>query len=270
MKHMQKIVAALTAAVMVAAAVPASAVFAEDAVIVIPRSEYIPLERDVTGTLNMTIQGGRAIRVRIENQTKSEGTILYYDTTLETDGTYAFPLSSCEYNMETDAYDSSFTVTVWDKTDRGVRYTQENLIVVDPGFTQTASESRYDWNIVSAEGETQKVTPTVTEASLQEKVWQGSTALQMQYMNYTPGDVNGDGSINAADVSSVLTYAARESLGMEVSLTAEDAPLSEEAAFQAADLNEDGVINSQDATFILTYAARDGAGLDPDWDTIVS
>lgn len=270
MKHMQRAAAVLTAAAMTAMAIPGAAVFADDAVIVIPKSEHISFDRDVTGMLNMTIQGGRTVRVRIENQTKSEGTILYYDTTLEADGTYAFPLSSCEYNMETGAYDSSFTVTVWDKTDRGVRYVQEGLLVVDPGFTQAASESRYDWNIVSAEGETQKVTPVVTEASLQENIWQGSTTLQMQYMNYTPGDVNGDGGVNAADVSGVLTYAARESLGMEVSLTAEGAALSEAAAFQAADLNEDSVINSQDAAFILTYSAKDGAGLDPDWDAIVS
>ena len=89
MKKRQRLLAALTAAGMTAAAVPAVAVFADDSVAVTP-SKYL---QDQKGTLTMTVSGDRDVRVKIEKDTL-DGVITYYDTTLENDGTYDFTLDS--------------------------------------------------------------------------------------------------------------------------------------------------------------------------------
>ena len=70
---------------------------------------------------------------------------------------------------------------------------------------------------------------------------------------YSIGDVNGDGSVNASDAASVLIYAA------EYGATGSSQYLN---AMQCnrADLNEDGYINSSDAASILQYAALVGSG----------
>lgn len=81
----------------------------------------------------MTVSGEREVQVKIEKDTP-DGIILYYDTTLYDDGTYEFLLDSCEYNIGTGEYDSSFTVTVQDKSDSLACYTQKNMVVVDPGL----------------------------------------------------------------------------------------------------------------------------------------
>lgn len=147
MKKRQRLLAALTAAGMTAAAVPAVAVFADDSVAVTP-SKYL---QDQKGTLTMTVSGDRDVRVKIEKDTL-DGVITYYDTTLENDGTYDFTLDSCEYNVNTETYDSSFTVSVWDKADSSCSYTEEHLVVMDPGFTQNVERSQFDWNLTLQEG----------------------------------------------------------------------------------------------------------------------
>ena len=81
-------------------------------------------------------------------------------------------------------------------------------------------------------------------------------------ITYLKGDVNGDGAINAMDVSALLVSSARQAVGYtEGVLTGKNA--------LAADVNEDGEINAMDASYILTYSAKIGAGLDADWDSLI-
>lgn len=81
-------------------------------------------------------------------------------------------------------------------------------------------------------------------------------------ITYLKGDVNGDGAVNAMDVSALLVSSARQAVGYtEGVLTGENA--------LAADVNEDGEINAMDASYILTYSAKTGAGLDVDWDSLI-
>ena len=68
--------AALTAAVMAALALPAGSAFADDSYLISP-SGYL---QDRTGTLTMTVSGEREVQVKIEKDTP-DGIILYYDTT---------------------------------------------------------------------------------------------------------------------------------------------------------------------------------------------
>ena len=83
MKKRQRLLAALTAAGMTAAAVPAVAVFADDSVAVTP-SKYL---QDQKGTLTMTVSGDRDVRVKIEKDTLdgvSRTTTPHWKTTVPT------------------------------------------------------------------------------------------------------------------------------------------------------------------------------------------
>uniref|UniRef100_UPI00037668F6 dockerin type I domain-containing protein n=1 Tax=Ruminococcus flavefaciens TaxID=1265 RepID=UPI00037668F6 len=74
-----------------------------------------------------------------------------------------------------------------------------------------------------------------------------TTTIPITPTDYTLGDVNNDGQINAVDASSVLAYYARISTNQEGGYTEEQ--------MLAADVNHDGMINAVDASNILAYYA---------------
>ena len=233
MKKRQRLLAALTAAGMTAAAVPAVAVFADDSVAVTP-SKYL---QDQKGTLTMTVSGDRDVRVKIEKDTL-DGVITYYDTTLENDGTYDFTLDSCEYNVNTETYDSSFTVSVWDKADSSCSYTEEHLVVMDPGFTQNVERSQFDWNLT---------------------------------LPYTLGDVDNDGFIDSTDVFELLLYVAKKSSGQKnATFTGDASSMAETVAANAADIDKSGDMDSTDLYYLLYYIALNGAGVSTNWEEILA
>ena len=268
MKRTEKrCMAALTAAVMAALALPAGSAFADDSYLISP-SGYL---QDRTGTLTMTVSGEREVQVKIEKDTP-DGIILYYDTTLYDDGTYEFLLDSCEYNIGTGEYDSSFTVTVQDKSDSLACYTQKNMVVVDPGFTTDASSSAYLWNVTLEEGETGQASADVTDAALREDgVWYGESSVNLQYVPYVLGDVNSDGSVDTSDIFESMYYVARKAVGYtDVRFTGDASSAAEKYAFAAADVDESGVIDSTDIYYMMYYIALNGAGIHQGWDEILA
>ncbi len=68
------------------------------------------------------------------------------------------------------------------------------------------------------------------------------------------GDPNGTKSINAADATMILEYAAANAAGVRYPVV--------RAFNKAADVNGDGSINSIDASIILCYSAAKGSGED--------
>lgn len=86
-----------------------------------------------------------------------------------------------------------------------------------------------------------------------------TSALQIvaEYADYMdalilPGDVNGDGLVNASDAARILIAAALLGASETSGLT--------EAQEKAADVDGDGLVNSSDAALVLMYAAYVGAG----------
>lgn len=69
-----------------------------------------------------------------------------------------------------------------------------------------------------------------------------------------PGDVNGDGDINAADSSEILIAAAKVGAGEPHGLKTQQ--------YANADVNQDDAVNAADASVILQYAAAVGAGVE--------
>lgn len=257
----QHIALALAAAILTGAVLPAIGVSAEETPIAIPESSYL---MDKTGTLSMTVQGGRTLRVKIEKNTL-DGVISYYDTILEEDGVYNFTLDSCEYNLDTQAYDSSFTITVLDEKDSDCTYTLQDQLVIDPGFSQEITYTQYDWKVVSVEGEARDVVPYATAATAVNQMWYGTVEVTLQYVPYTLGDVNNDGKIDTFDAYETLLYYAKNSAGFTAQFTDGTSVQAENAAFSAADVTKDGKIDTMDAYYILLYYARVSAGYDPIW-----
>lgn len=266
MKRKTQQTALAIAAAMITSSVLPSAVWAEATGTAIPiaPSEYLS---DTAGTLNVTVQGGRAIRVKIEKQTL-DGTIPYYSTLLEEDGTYAFSLDSCEYNPDTAVYDSSFTITVLDEKDTDCAYTLTEQLVPDPGFSLDISGTQYDWNVTSVATAVRSVNAVATPTSSVDGVWYGAADITLEYIPYTLGDINEDAKINADDAYLALIYYARASVGQEAKFTDGTSLLAENAAFSAADATKDLQIDADDAYRILLYYAMTSVGSTPSWETL--
>ena len=72
-----------------------------------------------------------------------------------------------------------------------------------------------------------------------------SPTINAASADYTLGDVNSDGYVNAVDASAVLICYSQASSGGELTLT--------ESQRRAADINRDGFIDATDASSILAY-----------------
>ncbi len=100
----------------------------------------------------------------------------------------------------------------------------------------------------TTEATTTEVTTTeamTTEESTTEEPTTETTANK-------PGDVNGDGEVNAVDASDLLIAAAMVGAGEDSGMT--------DAQKNAADVNKNGTFDASDAASILQYAAAVGAG----------
>lgn len=75
-------------------------------------------------------------------------------------------------------------------------------------------------------------------------------ALPVSAAEAVPGDVNGDGSVDAADAAKILEIAASIGAG-------ENVPEDE---LNAADLDGDGEVTAMDAALLLRYSADSGSG----------
>ncbi|MCD8219113.1 MAG: hypothetical protein LUC50_01780 [Ruminococcus sp.] len=219
---------------------------------------------DSNGSLIIHTEGDRDLHVSITKETL-DGSILYYDTVLESDGSYCFTLDSCEYDIITDAYRSSFIVTIADNIDTLCTYTETDLLVPDPGFSLDVTQAVYNWDVTLVEGESRSVTQTIQKAQNTDGIWTGASEVTLQYLNYTLGDVDADEKIGIQDAYETLYYYAKKSAGANWKFTNHISGQSEDAAFAAADVNKDLEITIDDAYTILTYYAKQSAGLEASW-----
>lgn len=131
-------------------------------------------------------------------------------------------IQKCSYDTSTNANAAGTTTTQKAAT--------TTVTTTSSKSTTTATVSKY----------------TAT-TSVSTSVLSTSAAVSATPVNYTLGDVNNDGKINAVDASSVLAYYARISTNQDGGFT--------ESQKIAADFNHDGQINAVDASNILSYYA---------------
>ncbi len=85
------------------------------------------------------------------------------------------------------------------------------------------------------------------------------------------GDVNRDGEVNSMDVAYMLSYAARESAGLDTTFQdiTRNSGIAEDSLFWAADVDDSGEINSRDAAYTLSYVANLSVGNEISWSDVI-
>ncbi|MDE6021279.1 MAG: hypothetical protein K2H01_09850 [Ruminococcus sp.] len=206
---------------------------------------------DTSGKIYIHMQNDGVLCAVIE-KTEPEGVFLYYNAIAEkADNVYAMPLSCCEYLVESGEYASYYTVDIFSPLDKESGY-QQNIIIKDPGFEEvTGSEYHFYITMKAAEKGSYNI------RSSNESVKADGTFVCKQYIELAysnAGDVDGNGKIDIADATAVLTIYAKQAAGISV----DEFTKSQK---NAADINKDDKVDIADATEILSIYSKNAAGL---------
>lgn len=260
---------------------PTPAVAAETpAVIEMPYASSLTAK---DGSIRVVLQDSRKVHVIIQKMTQ-EGSDTYYDVVLDptqssADTTeYVFYLDCCEYNLDTASYVSTYQLTIADESTPEAVYTEADIAIFDPHFSEAVDTTCYRYAVTMLEGTTGGVIATVPKENISDGVRTVENQVTLRYVPqvtsttvftttaatttttmttttepaFKLGDVDGNGRIEVADAVLVLTYYAKSAAGIAVTIDS-----------RLADVNKDGKIDVADAVGILTYYARQAAGLPP-------
>lgn len=235
------------------------------------------------GSIRVVLQDSRKVHVIIQKMTQ-EGSDTYYDVVLDptqssADTTeYVFYLDCCEYNLDTASYVSTYQLTIADESTPEAVYTEADIAIFDPHFSEAVDTTCYRYAVTMLEGTTGGVIATVPKENISDGVRTVENQVTLRYVPqvtsttvftttaatttttmttttepaFKLGDVDGNGRIEVADAVLVLTYYAKSAAGIAVTIDS-----------RLADVNKDGKIDVADAVGILTYYARQAAGLPP-------
>lgn len=260
---------------------PTPAVAAETpAVIEMPYASSLTAK---DGSIRVVLQDSRKVHVIIQKMTQ-EGSDTYYDVVLDptqssADTTeYVFYLDCCEYNLDTASYVSTYQLTISDESTPEAVYTEKEIAIFDPHWSETVDTTCYRYAVTMLEGTTGGVIATVPKENISDGVRTVENQVTLRYVPqvtsttvftttaatttttmttttepaFKLGDVDGNGRIEVADAVLVLTYYAKSAAGIAVTIDS-----------RLADVNKDGKIDVADAVGILTYYAKQAAGLPP-------
>lgn len=235
------------------------------------------------GSIRVVLSDSRKVHVIIQKMTQ-EGSDAYYDVVLDptqshADTTeYVFYLDCCEYNLDTASYVSTYQLTIADESTPEAVYTEADIAIFDPHFSEAVDTTCYRYAVTMLEGTTGGVIATVPKENISDGVRTVENQVTLRYVPqvtsttvftttaatttttmttttepaFKLGDVDGNGRIEVADAVLVLTYYAKSAAGIAVTIDS-----------RLADVNKDGKIDVADAVGILTYYAKQAAGLPP-------
>lgn len=235
------------------------------------------------GSIRVVLSDSRKVHVIIQKMTQ-EGSDTYYDVVLDptqssADTTeYVFYLDCCEYNLDTASYVSTYQLTISDESTPEAVYTEKEIAIFDPHWSETVDTTCYRYAVTMLEGTTGGVIATVPKENISDGVRTVENQVTLRYVPqvtsttvftttaatttttmttttepaFKLGDVDGNGRIEVADAVLVLTYYAKSAAGIAVTIDS-----------RLADVNKDGKIDVADAVGILTYYAKQAAGLPP-------
>lgn len=272
MKGFQRVVGCLLA-VGFLGMMPTPAIAAEtSAVIEMPYASSLTAK---DGSIRVVLQDSRKVHVTIQKMTQ-EGSDAYYDVVLDPTQSgaatteYVFYLDCCEYNLSTASYVSTYQLTIADESTPEAVYTESDIAIFDPHFSDTVNTTCYRYAVTMLEGTTGGVIATVPKENISNGVRTVENQVTLRYVPQTTaitttsttttttapafklGDVDGNGMIEVTDAVLVLTYYAKSAAGIAVTIDP-----------RLADVNQDGIVDVVDAVGILTYYARQAAGLPP-------
>ena len=272
MKGFQRVVGCLLA-VGFLGMMPTPAIAAETpAVIEMPYASSLTAK---DGSIRVVLQDSRKVHVTIQKMTQ-EGSDAYYDVVLDPTQSgaatteYVFYLDCCEYNLSTASYVSTYQLTIADESTPEAVYTETDIAIFDPHFSDTVNTTCYRYAVTMLKGTTGGVVATVPKENISNGVRTVENQVTLRYVPQTTaitttsttttttapafklGDVDGNGMIEVTDAVLVLTYYAKSAAGIAVTIDS-----------RSADVNQDGIVDVVDAVGILTYYARQAAGLPP-------
>lgn len=281
MKGFQRVVGCLLA-VGFLMQMPTPAIAAETpAVIEMPYASSLTAK---DGSIRVVLQDSRKVHVTIQKMTQ-EGSDAYYDVVLDptqssADTTeYVFYLDCCEYNLSTASYVSTYQLTISDESTPEAVYTESDIAIFDPHFSETVDTTCYRYAVTMLEGTTGGVIATVPKESISGGVRTVENQVTLRYVPQTTGVT--ESTTTTATTTTTLTKATTSTTS-EITTTTTTVPITTtsvsttttpiatttsalttttEPAFKPGDVDGNGIIEVTDAVLVLTYYAKSAAGI---------
>lgn len=223
------------------------------------------------GSIRVVLQDSRKVHVTIQKMTQ-EGSDAYYDVVLDptqshaTTTEYVFYLDCCEYNLSTASYVSTYQLTISDESTPEAVYTETNIAIFDPHFSDTVNTTCYRYAVTMLEGTTGGVVATVPKENVSDGVRTVENQVTLRYVPQTTGVTK---STTTTAITTTLTKATTSTTSKTtatttttpVATTTSALTTTTEPAFKLGDVDGNGMIEVADAVLVLTYYAKSAAGI---------
>ena len=204
----------------------------------------ITAESTETTTTTDTTSNTDSTTSAADNETTTESD-LTTDTTTQTTAESTKTTTSAtdsETASSTTETTNEFNLTTDTTTQTTAESTETTTSATDSETASSTTETTTESNLT-----TDTTTQTTATSTTTEPVSTSATSTTPIEPDYTLGDVNNDGKVDAKDASLVLVEYAKMSTGGTGDFT--------EVQKLAANVNSDSKIDAKDASFILTYYA---------------
>lgn len=216
------------------------------------------------GSIRVVLQDSRKVHVTIQKMTQ-EGSDAYYDVVLDPTQSdaatteYVFYLDCCEYNLSTASYVSTYQLTIADESTPEAVYTESDIAIFDPHFSDTVNTTCYRYAVTMLEGTTGGVIATVPKENVSSGVRTVENQVTLRYVPQTTGVTGSTTTTTTTTTTTMLTTSTASkttATTTSVLTTTTTAP-----AFKLGDVDGNGMIEVADAVLVLTYYAKSAAGI---------
>ena len=237
------------------------------------------------GSIRVVLQDSRKVHVTIQKMTQ-EGSDAYYDVVLDptqshaTATEYVFYLDCCEYNLSTASYVSTYQLTIADESTPEAVYTEADIAIFDPHFSETVNTTCYRYAVTMLAGTTGGVVATVPKENISNGVRTVENQVTLRYVPQTT-DVTGSTTTTATTTTTttmlttsttskttatttttpVATTTSALTTTTPITTTTSTLTTTTEPAFKLGDVDGNGMIEVADAVLVLTYYAKSAAGI---------
>lgn len=219
------------------------------------------------GSIRVVLQDSRKVHVTIQKMTQ-EGSDAYYDVVLDpiqsgaATTEYVFYLDCCEYNLSTASYVSTYQLTIADESTPEAVYTESDIAIFDPHFSDTVNTTCYRYAVTMLEGTTGGVIATVPKESISSGVRTVENQVTLRYVPQTTG-VTGSTTTTTTTTTTTMLTTSTTSKTTATTTTTPIATTTTTTApvFKLGDVDGNGMIEVADAVLVLTYYAKSAAGI---------
>jgi hypothetical protein len=223
------------------------------------------------GSIRVVLQDSRKVHVTIQKMTQ-EGSDAYYDVVLDPTQSgaatteYVFYLDCCEYNLSTASYVSTYQLTIADESTPEAVYTESDIAIFDPHFSDIVNTTCYRYAVTMLEGTMGGVVATVPKESISNGVRTVENQVTLRYVPQTTG-VTGSTTTTATTTTTTMLTTSTTSkttattTTMPIATTSALTTTTTEPAFKLGDVDGNGMIEVADAVLVLTYYAKSAAGI---------